>query len=542
MGIYDSDGKIQLTASPGSGWVGRYAPDGSWYYTSSPGTGFVGAYAPDGSLYITNATGSTELGLYAADGSLRVTSGDDNNGALKVSGINLQALLGDTGELPAWLSPSRAGGGMLTDSTGKVTWAPENLLLNSATLSTQNVTTIPVSYIVSFYGTGTITLSGTSTDGPIVGTGAGDRVYLKFTPTAGTLTLTVSGSVTSAQLERVTYQTTPRAYNATTGAAYYGPRFDYDPSTLTALGLLLEGTRTNVALWNRDLTNAAWTKTNVTAAKDQTGIDGVASSASKITATAGNGTILQAITLASSARFQSAYVKRVTGSGVVEMTTDNGTTWTAITVTADWTRVSIPTKTLADPTIGFRIVTSGDAIAIDFVQNENGAFASSPIWTTTAAVTRASDVCQIIGDGLLPFQSNYGWAAVQLKTAAVPASALAILSGSSPSNLYLFSGTSNQIVSNNGTTSLNSGVSTVGAFKRGVFAWDKVTPSRRLQATGGSLQSDANTPNIGATTQWVGSVGGSSNFNFMWLQSIALGIGNPSDAELASKLTVDGPY
>lgn len=175
------------------------------------------------------------------------------------------------------------------------------------------------------------------------------------------------------------------------------PRFSYDPVTLASLGILVEAAGTNVILWNRDLTNAAWTKSNITAAKDQVGIDGAANSASSITATAGNGTCLQAITLGSSVRQQSAWVKRLTGSGTVEMTTDNGTTWTAVTVTASWTRVTIPVQTLANPTVGFRIVTSGDAIAVDFSQNETGAGASSPIETTTASVTRSADVPSVTG-------------------------------------------------------------------------------------------------------------------------------------------------
>lgn len=170
---------------------------------------------------------------------------------------------------------------------------------------------------------------------------------------------------------------------------------------ITDLGLHVEDARTNVVLWNRDLTNAAWTPTNMTAAKDQTGPDGVANSASSILATAGNATILQSITLALSVRVQSAYVKRITGTGTVEMTMDNGSTWTAITVTANWSLVSIPVQTITDPIVGFRIVTSGDKIAIDFVQNENGITtlspASSPIPTTTVAVTRAADVVQCIG-------------------------------------------------------------------------------------------------------------------------------------------------
>jgi len=159
-----------------------------------------------------------------------------------------------------------------------------------------------------------------------------------------------------------------------------------------SLALLTEPTRTNLALYARDLTNAAWVKSNVSAVKDQTGIDGVASSASKITASAGNGTCLQSITSASDARFTSCYVQRVTGSGTINMTQDNGATWTAITVTSSWTRVPIPIATVVNPILGFRIVTSGDAIAVDFVQHTKGEkFDTSPIATTAAAVTRAED-------------------------------------------------------------------------------------------------------------------------------------------------------
>lgn len=94
----------------------------------------------------------------------------------------------------------------------------QNLLLNSGTLSTQNVTVTAVAHTLSFTGTGTITLSGTSTAGPLVGTGTGaaNRVSLTFTPTAGTLTLTVSGTVTNAQLEIGSFRT---SYIPTLGTA-----------------------------------------------------------------------------------------------------------------------------------------------------------------------------------------------------------------------------------------------------------------------------------------------------------------------------------
>ena len=83
-----------------------------------------------------------------------------------------------------------------------------NLILNNTAMSTQNVTTAATPYTLSFYGTGTVTLSGTSTAGPLVGTGAyPNRVTLTFTPTAGTLTLTVTGSVEYAQLEAGSFAT-----------------------------------------------------------------------------------------------------------------------------------------------------------------------------------------------------------------------------------------------------------------------------------------------------------------------------------------------
>ena len=88
-----------------------------------------------------------------------------------------------------------------TDRGILIEGARTNLFLNSAVGVTQSVTVAAVAHTLSFRGTGTITLTGTSTAGPLVGSGANTRVTLTFTPTAGSLTLTVSGSVTNVQLE-----------------------------------------------------------------------------------------------------------------------------------------------------------------------------------------------------------------------------------------------------------------------------------------------------------------------------------------------------
>jgi hypothetical protein len=95
--------------------------------------------------------------------------------------------------------------------------ARTNLLLNSATLATQSVTGLTATaYTLSFYGTGSVAMSGVFT-GTLAGTGAfPTRVTQTFTPAAGALTVTVTGSVLDAQLEAGAFAT---SYVATTGAA-----------------------------------------------------------------------------------------------------------------------------------------------------------------------------------------------------------------------------------------------------------------------------------------------------------------------------------
>jgi len=187
------------------------------------------------------------------------------------------------------------------------------------------------------------------------------------------------------------------------GVKYFNTNKDGTPIASGYLkGYLNEGARTNNLLWCRDLTNAAWVKTNMTTALTSTGIDGQASASTRLTATAGNATCLQTFTMASAARTFSAYVKRITGTGTINITRDNGTSWTDITSllsTSAYTRVVIANTSIINPTCGFQIVTSGDAIDVDYCQDEAGSFPSNPIATTTGAVTRAADLLYYGGAG-----------------------------------------------------------------------------------------------------------------------------------------------
>lgn len=68
----------------------------------------------------------------------------------------------------------------------------------------------------------------------------------------------------------------PQPYVAATASSYYGPRLDYDPVTLSARGLLVEESRTNVALSSRNATT--WTVTDVTPTLVGTDISGITNS------------------------------------------------------------------------------------------------------------------------------------------------------------------------------------------------------------------------------------------------------------------------
>jgi hypothetical protein len=184
------------------------------------------------------------------------------------------------------------------------------------------------------------------------------------------------------------YTATPHL--VTTTAARMGIPQGYD-TTASRYGLQIEAAATNLCLYSDDFTNAAWTKSNMTTAKTATGPDAAANSASTLTATAGNATALQAITSASSARISGFWVKRRTGTGNIDLTQDNGTSWTTVTVTSDWTRVELTAATLTNPTVGIRIVTSGDAVDVFGFQHEIGSVLTSTIPTLGSTVTRAVD-------------------------------------------------------------------------------------------------------------------------------------------------------
>lgn len=82
-----------------------------------------------------------------------------------------------------------------------------NSLINGTNLSTQSVTLSATAYTLSFYGSGSIVISG-GHSATVAGTGNyPSRKTYSFTPTAGSSTFTVSGTVQYAQLEAGAFAT-----------------------------------------------------------------------------------------------------------------------------------------------------------------------------------------------------------------------------------------------------------------------------------------------------------------------------------------------
>lgn len=451
--------------------------------------------------------------------------------------------------LPAWLDYSgTVGNRMYTDSTGALTWAPNNFYLNSATLATQSVTVLTSgTYIVSFYGTGSIAFSNGAT-GTLSGTGVSNRVSVVINPTTTTVTSTVTGSVTSAQFERVTYQTSPRAYIPTTAAAVFQPRFDYDASTIpaTAKGLLIEESRVNSLTYTQAFT-PDWTDTNITrVSAARLSPDGT-NNALEISASSANGTVIRTAAVGSSSqRAFSIWLKRVSGTGSIQYTLDNGSNWVTQAITSTWARYTY-TATTANQQVGIRIVTSGDTIQIWGAQLEAGAFATSYIPCVATAVTRVADILKLSGAALAIVGSATGSAILQTTVLLSGTKATSILGDYTSRRLMYNAGTNTVLSSYNGTVSTSatiggSGTWTAGAV-RAALAWDAIGFSTVASNGSVATQGTSGTPRPMGTAATV-NLGYFSSTNALngWLSYIALYDTRLSDSVLRAKSAIGAPY
>lgn len=176
-------------------------------------------------------------------------------------------------------------------------------------------------------------------------------------------------------------------YFPTTTAARFAPALHVDPTH--GQGLLVEPQATNLLTECRNLADADWTKSNVTATRDVAGIDGISATGSKLVASANNATVRQDVTSASAERITSIFARRRAGTGAiylsqgetdgVELAANGG-----FDADTDWTK-SDASVTIAAGVLAFSAVPGGE-----YAQQALGAGTEGKIYRLTYTISNYS--------------------------------------------------------------------------------------------------------------------------------------------------------
>jgi hypothetical protein len=159
----------------------------------------------------------------------------------------------------------------------------------------------------------------------------------------------------------------------------------------------------NQLLYSTVFDNAVWAGSNLTLTAGQTDPD-AGTLAYTATATAGNATLLQELTLRDGElnRVFSIYLKRKTGTGQISITAD-GTTYKDITISGSWVRYDTSLTGAGTVSAGLKLATSGDEVYIAFAQYEDGIFTTDYSQTSANPYT----ITQIV-DGDYPVNTCRG--------------------------------------------------------------------------------------------------------------------------------------
>lgn len=161
----------------------------------------------------------------------------------------------------------------------------------------------------------------------------------------------------------------------------------------------------NLLLRSQDY-SATWTVTNLTPVTGKTAPD-TTSTATEFTASAGNATLTQSITAVAGDYTFSVWLRRVTGTGNVDISANSGGTWVTQSITSTWTRFSV-TQTLpaGARTPGVRVVSSGDAIEVWGAQMELRSAVTAYTPTTTQPITNYIPALQTAASGVARFDHD----------------------------------------------------------------------------------------------------------------------------------------
>lgn len=178
-------------------------------------------------------------------------------------------------------------------------------------------------------------------------------------------------------------------------------------STATYYGTQTAKAEENLLLQSQTLDNASWTSTNNTVVANAAAAPDGTTTAESLTASAANGTTTQSVAAIAGAYTFSVWLRRVTGTGNIDISAHSGGTWVTQTITSTWARYTVTqTLTAGTRTPGIRIVTSGDAIEIWGAQLEQRSAVTAYTPTTSAPITNYIPVLQTAASGVARFEHN----------------------------------------------------------------------------------------------------------------------------------------
>ena len=230
--------------------------------------------------------------------------------------------------------------------------------------------------------------------------GDGSTLSLDFTTGVLDPRLTFTRSTTGTYINSSGY---------VTSAAINAPRFDYDLTTLTPRGLLIEGSASNLLTYSEDQgNNTTWSAfgTSVTRTTGQTD-PGNNSTATKLVfdATATDAVISRSVTVLNATQYTISMWMRADSGTVtnVRFARAAGSAGAIFpTLTTAWQRVSLTfTSSTTSDGIEIRVLNAGSpktaTVHLWGAQLEAGSGASSYIPTGASAGNRAADSCVMTG-------------------------------------------------------------------------------------------------------------------------------------------------
>ncbi len=437
-GATGGGGPTGATGATGTGGGG--GPTGSTGSTGANGpTGNTGASGPTGSTGSTGATGAN--GITGPTGSTGSTGATGANGPTGTTGST--GSTGATGANGPTGSTGATGANGPTGSTGSTGAAGPTGSTGSTGSTGANGPT------GSTGSTGATGAAGpTGVTGATGATGAGG-------PTGVTGSTGSTGPVGPSGVSLLWEDNTCSGTNSWCGLIY--PYLDPTNQALAIGGnstasasIYIEGATGDFNTWfggfgkyqnmltySEAFDNAAWTKTTVTVAANSVAAPNTTTTADTLTASAGNGTVVQAITGTAASYTFSVYLKRLTGTGAISVSADGTSFTTCTTNTTTWTRCSdTRTLTAASYNQTIKIATNADAVYAWGAQTEMASTMNQYAATSGLAVGTSSSV-GLVTSGSGPHQFAFGGAGIPLISMGDTANTSKVslrLSGGSVSN------------------------------------------------------------------------------------------------------------